>query len=52
MDGPKKEEPALTEREKALLERVDQLEKRLAEVEGRINKPALLKQPRRRRKQA
>ena len=36
----KKEEPALTEREKALLERVDQLERRLAEVEGLVKKPA------------
>jgi hypothetical protein len=38
-EAPKKEEPKLTDRERALLERVDQLEKRLAEVESMVKKP-------------
>ncbi|HMH44410.1 MAG TPA: outer membrane beta-barrel protein [Pyrinomonadaceae bacterium] len=40
VDEAKKEEPRLTDRERALLERVDQLEKRLAEVESMTKKPA------------
>ena len=40
VETPKKEEPKLTDRERALLERVDQLEKRLAEVESMIKKSA------------
>jgi hypothetical protein len=39
VDVPKKEEPKITDRERALLERVDQLEKRLAEVESMVKKP-------------
>ena len=39
-DTPRKDEPPLTDREKALLERIDQLEKRLATVEGLVAKPA------------
>src|SRR5450755_262404 len=38
-DGSKKEDPKLTDREKALLDRIDQLEKRLADVEGLVKKP-------------
>jgi len=40
-EAPKKEEPKLTDRERALLERVDQLEKRLAEVESMVKKPVV-----------
>jgi hypothetical protein len=39
-ETPKKEEPKLTDRERALLDRVDQLEKRLAELESVVKKPA------------
>jgi putative OmpL-like beta-barrel porin-2 len=38
-EAPNKEEPKLTDRERALLERVDQLEKRLTEVESMVKKP-------------
>jgi hypothetical protein len=36
----KKDEPALSDREKALLDRIEMLEKRLADVEGLVKKPA------------
>src|SRR5215813_1924761 len=38
VEPPNKEEPKLTEREKALLDRIDQLEKRLVEVESLVKR--------------
>jgi hypothetical protein len=40
-ESVKKEEPKLTDREKALLDRIELLEKRLADVEGLVKKPAV-----------